>query len=117
MRPHKNIKKYPDLWYNGVCEDNITTNFAGSKVILGLIETIRFNQALRTLGLAKAANAISPTHCILQYLIIGWLLGCERLFHYRSLQGDALVAHALGDRVPHHTLLNKDLLRLGKARQ
>jgi hypothetical protein len=93
-----------------------TTNFAGSKVILGFLETMRFNQALRTLGLAKAENAIFPTHRILQYLIIGWLLGCERLFHFRSLQGDALVAHALGGRVPHHTLLNKDLLRLGKAR-
>lgn len=91
------------------------TNFAGSKVILTFLETIRFKQALRTLGLSKATNAIFPTHRILQYLIIGWLLGCERLFHFRSLQGDALVAHALGGRVPHHTLLNKDLLRLGKA--
>jgi hypothetical protein len=28
-------------------------------------------------------------------------LGYERLFHFRSLQGDALVAQAIGGRVPH----------------
>lgn len=91
------------------------TNFAGSKVILGFLETIRFNQALRKLGLAKAANAIFPTHHFLQLLIIGWILGRERLFHFKSLQGDALIAQAVGGRVPHYTLLGKDLLRLGKA--
>ncbi|WP_185602159.1 IS1380 family transposase, partial [Paenibacillus sp. 598K] len=93
------------------------TNFAGSKTILSFLESIRFQQALRTLGQAKAMNAIFPTHRILQYLIIGWLLGCERLFHFKSLASDALVAHAMGGRVPHHTLLNKDLLRLGKAHE
>lgn len=91
------------------------TNFAGSKVILGFLETIGLNQALQRLGLAKAANAIFPTHRILQMLMIGWILGCERLFHFKSLQGDALIAQAVGGRVPHHTLLGKDLLRLGKA--
>ncbi|WP_138751404.1 IS1380 family transposase [Paenibacillus sinopodophylli] len=91
------------------------TNFAGSKVILGFLEAIHLNQALQTLGLAKAANAIYPTHRIFQYLIIGWLLGCERLFHFVWLQEDALVKHALGGRLPHHTLLNKELLRLGAA--
>lgn len=91
------------------------TNFAGAKVILAFLETIRLNQALQTLGLAKAANAIFPTQHIIQYLIIGWLLGCERLFHFDSLQGDALVKHALGGRLPHHTLLNKELLRFGAA--
>ena len=93
------------------------TNFAGSKVILAFLESIRFNQALRCLGQAKAMNAIFPTHRILQYLIIRWLLGCERLFHFKSLESDALVAHALGGRLPHHTLLNKDLLRLGQAHE
>jgi len=58
--------------------------------------------------MSNATNAIFPTHRILQYLIIGWILGCERLFHFQSLQGDALLAHAIGGRVPHHTLLNKD---------
>lgn len=89
------------------------TNFAGSKVILTFLETIGLSQALKTLGFAKAANAVFPTHRILQYLIIGWLLGCERLFHFKSLQSDALVAHALGGRLPHHSLLSKELLRLG----
>jgi hypothetical protein len=93
------------------------TNFAGGKVMLAFLETIRLNQALQTLGLAKAANAIFPTAHILQYLIIGWLLGCERLFHFKFLQGDALVRHALGGRLPHHSLLNKELLRFGASHE
>lgn len=91
------------------------TNFAESKVILGYLEAIGLNQALQRLGLAKAVNAIFPTHRMLQMLIIGWILGYERLFQFKSLQGDALIAQAVGGRVPHYTLLNKDLLRLGKA--
>lgn len=93
------------------------TNFAGGKALLAFLETIRFNQALRTLGLAKSANAIFPTHRILQYLIIGWLFGCERLFHFKSMEGDALIALALGGRLPHHSLLNKELLRFGASHE
>jgi len=89
------------------------TNFAGSKVMLAFLETIRLNHALKNLGFAKAANAIFPTHTILHYLIIGWLLGCERLFHFKSLQADALLQQTLGGRLPHHSLLGKELLRLG----
>jgi hypothetical protein len=93
------------------------TNFAGSKVLLAFLEKIRLSQSLKTLGFAKATNAVFPTHRILQYLIIGWLLGCERVFHFKSLQADALVSHALGGRLPHHSLLNKELLRLGNVHQ
>ena len=91
------------------------TNFAGSKVVLAFLETIGLGQAFQTLGLSKAANALFPTHRILQYLIIGWMLGCERLFHFNSIQDDALVRHALGGRLPHHSLLNKELIRFGKS--
>lgn len=91
------------------------TNFAGSKVVLAFLETIGLDRALHSLGFSKAANALFPTHCILQYLIIGWILGCERLFHFKSLQNDALIRHALGGRLPHHSLLNKELIRLGKS--
>lgn len=91
------------------------TNFAGSKVILAFLETIGLIQGLQTLGLPKAANALFPPHRILQYLIIGWLLGCERLFHFKSLKPDALIRHALGGRLPHHMLLNMELLRFVKS--
>ena len=60
------------------------TNFAGGKVILVFLETIGLSQSLQTLGLAKAVNAIFPTQRILLYLIIGWMMGCERLFHSRN---------------------------------
>jgi hypothetical protein len=93
------------------------TNFAGSKVVLAFLETIGLSQAFQTLGLSKAANALFPTHLILQYLVIGWLLGCERLFHFKSLQQDALIRHALGGRLPHHTLLNKESLLFGKSQE
>lgn len=91
------------------------TNVAGSKVILAFLETIGLYPSLQKLGLAKAANALFPTSRIFQYLIIGWLLGCERLFHFSSLQGDALLQHALGGRLPHHSLLSKEMLRFGVA--
>lgn len=93
------------------------TNFAGSKVILAFLETIGLDQAFESLGLAKAANAIFPTHRILQFLVIGWLIGCERLFHFKSLRQDALICHAIGGRLPHHSLLNKELLRFGKSQE
>ncbi|WP_182914242.1 IS1380 family transposase [Paenibacillus sp. 1011MAR3C5] len=93
------------------------TNFAGSKVVLAFLETIGLSQAFQTLGLSKAANALFPTHRILQYLVIGWLLGCERLYHFKSLRQDSLIRHALGGRLPHHTLLNKELLRFGKSQE
>jgi hypothetical protein len=46
---------------------------------------------------------------------VGWMLGCQRLFHFRKLQNDSLIRRLLGGRCPHHTLLNKELKRLSKT--
>lgn len=70
---------------------------------------------LQTLTGGKAHNALFPVHRILLYLIVGWILGCECLFHFRRWQKDSLLQRFLGGRCPHHSLLYKELDRLGKT--
>ncbi len=70
---------------------------------------------MRSFSDGKAHNAIFPLHRILLYLIIGWMLGCERIFHFRKLQHDGLIRRFLGGRCPHHSLLYKELVRLGRS--
>src|SRR5690606_5868808 len=72
---------------------------------------IKLAEAMSSLSGGKANNAIFPVHRILLYLIIGWMFGCERIFHFRKLQHDALVKRFLGNRCPHHTLLYKEFGR------
>ena len=90
------------------------TNIGGSKMFLEYLEKIKLDKALQNLSSTKHSNSLFPVFRILLYFIIGWTLGCERLFHFRTLQHDALVQRFLGGRCPHHTLLYKELNRLGK---
>src|SRR5690554_4310858 len=64
----------------------------------------------------KSSNSLFPVRKILLYLIIGWTLGCERIFHFRKLQHDSLIKRFLGGRCPQHTLLYKELDRLSQSR-
>lgn len=89
------------------------THVGGSKIFLAYLEKIKFIEALNTLNHKQKSNTLFPLHRILLYLIIGWTLGCERLFHFRLLQKDSLLCKFLGGRCPHHTLLGKQLYRLG----
>ena len=91
------------------------TNYGGFKIFLAYLEKIKFAKALQCLPSTKASNSLFPVYRILLYLIIGWMLGCERLFHFRKLQHDSLVRRFLGGRCPHHSLLYKELVRLRKA--
>lgn len=88
------------------------TSFGGVKIFLEYLEKIRLSQALRGLSCVKAHNSLFPVYRILLYLIVGWMLGCERLFHFRKLQHDSLLKRFLGGRCPHHTLLYKELIRM-----
>ena len=45
----------------------------------------------RCLPGGKPATPLFPVYRILLYLIVGWMLGCERLFHFRKLQHDSLI--------------------------
>jgi hypothetical protein len=90
------------------------TSYGGVKVFLEYLEKIKLAAAMRSFSDGKAHNAIFPLHRILLYLIIGWMLGCERIFHFRKLQHDGLIRHFLGGRCPHHSLLYKELGRLGR---
>lgn len=93
---------------------NATSN-GGIKIFLDYLEKIKFPQALVDLHCSKHWNAMFPVYRILLYLIVGWMLGCQRLFHFRKLQNDSLIRRLLGGRCPHHTLLNKELKRLSKT--
>ena len=91
------------------------TSFGGIKIFLAYLEKIKLAEALRGLSGGKARNAVFPVHRILLYLIVGWMLGCGRIFHFRKLQHDALLLRFLGGRLPHHSLLYKELARLGRS--
>ena len=91
------------------------TSFGGVKIFLAFLEKIKLSEAMRNLSGGKAHNAVFPLQCILLYLIVGWMLGCERIFHFRRLKHDALLNRFLGGRCPHHSLLYKELGRLGRS--
>lgn len=103
---------------------NIKTEFSlknatavgGAKPFLEYLEKINLAEALNKLNCIKQGNSLFPVYQILLYLIIGWTLGCQRLFHFRSFQTDELIRRFLGGRCPHHTLLYKELDRLSKSR-
>ena len=91
------------------------TSFGGVKIFLAFLEKIKMANAMRSLSGGKARNSLFPVHRILLYLVVGWMLGCERIFHFRRLQSDALLRRFLGDRCPHYSLLYKELIRLGRS--
>lgn len=91
------------------------TSFGGAKIFLEYLEKIKLAESLRVLSCTKASNSLFPVFRILLYLIVGWMLGCERIFHFRKLQHDSLLKRFLGGRCPHHSLLYKELLRLSKS--
>lgn len=76
------------------------TSVGGSKIFLEYLEKIKLGKALQNLNCAKQGNSLFPVFRILLYLIVGWALGCERLFHFRKLQHDALIRLFLGGRCP-----------------
>ncbi|WP_342477619.1 IS1380 family transposase [Paenibacillus sp. FSL H7-0350] len=91
-----------------------STSIGGSKIFLNYLEKIKLRQVLHTVSGDKARNARFSMHHILLYLIVGWVLGYERLFHFRRWQKDSLLQRFLGGRCPHHSLLYKELARLAK---
>ena len=92
-----------------------STNVGGIKIFLEYLEKIKLSKALQRRTCIKAGNSLFPVYRILLYLIVGWILGCERLFHFRKIQADPLIKRFLGGRCPHHSLLYKELVRLRKA--
>jgi hypothetical protein len=92
-----------------------STNVGGIKIFLEYLEKIKLSKALQRMSYVKAGNSLFPVYRILLYLIVGWILGCERLFHFRKIQIDPLIQRFLGGRCPHHSLLYKELVRLRKA--
>lgn len=94
---------------------NNATSFGGIKIFLAFLEKSSLNKRCRASPAAKHTTRFSLFHRILLYFIVGWMLGCERIFHFRKLQHDALLRRFLGGRCPHHSLLYKELGRLGRS--
>nr|WP_018759599.1 hypothetical protein [Paenibacillus terrigena] len=84
------------------------------KIFRAYLEKITLSEAMDNLSGGKARNSVFHIHRILLYLIVGWMLGCERIFRFRKLQHDALLNRFLGDRCPNHILLYKELVWLGR---
>jgi len=68
------------------------SDFGVMHIFLAFLEKIKLADAMRGLSGGKARNSLFPVHRILLYLIIG----CERIFHFRRLKGDALLERFLG---------------------
>ncbi|WHY80343.1 IS1380 family transposase [Siminovitchia fortis] len=91
-----------------------STNIAGLLPFLQFLKQMEIEGTFRCFDSIKKGNSKFPFRKIIVYLIIGWMASCSRLFHFRSLQKDALVQQFMGGRCPHHTLLGKDLRYLAK---
>ncbi|MFY0546439.1 IS1380 family transposase [Brevibacillus sp. H7] len=92
-----------------------STSYAGSKPFLVFLEKIKLFYVFEQVGCAKKPNSLFSMSRILMYLIVGWLLGYERLFYFRSLQNDTLIRRFLGGKCPHYSLLYKELGRLANT--
>ncbi|WP_225999301.1 hypothetical protein [Paenibacillus sp. BJ-4] len=88
------------------------TPLAGSKVWLDFPERIQLRQSFSNLSCVKATHSLFSLQQVLLYLIAGWMVGCQRLFHFRTIQQDPLLQRFLGGRCPHHSLLYKELTRI-----
>ena len=82
------------------------TRFGDVKIFLGLS---RKNQARR--GPAgplrrQSAQRHFPCSSHLALSHHGWMLGRERIVHFRKLQHNALLRRFLGGRLPHNTSLD-----------
>ena len=74
------------------------SSFGDIKIFLSYLEKIKISDAMRNLFGGKAHNCVFPVYRTILYFIIGWMLGCERIFHFRKLQHDALLKRFLGGR-------------------
>jgi hypothetical protein len=91
-----------------------STNSAGLLPFLQWLKQMEIEETFRCFDSIKKSNAKFPFRKIIIYLIIGWIASCTRLFHFRSLQKDALVQQFMSGKCPHYTLLGKDLRYLAK---
>lgn len=90
------------------------TNIAGLLPFLQFLKQMEIENTFRCFDPIKKSNSQFPFRKIIIYLIIGWVASCTRLFHFRSMQKDAMIQQFMGGKCPHHTLLGKDLRSLAK---
>lgn len=89
------------------------TAFGGANLLLDFIEHIKLKQIFKNnLRQEKHANAKYTVTDVSMVLSLGWILGKDRIFHFKDIEQDPLLTKRLQlEKLPDHTILYKDLER------
>ena len=89
------------------------TALGGYNLLADYLDSIGFSQVVsQGLQLKKAWWANYPLASMVEMLVEGFACGLERIFHFEAIAQDPLMTHKRGlQRLPDHTLFNKDLKR------
>lgn len=93
------------------------TAFGGSAGLIDFVLQTRIDKVFRSKELNKRKDALFQTDDVALTIILGSLLGQERIFHFEDMEHDPLLTLKLGlPKLPDTTLLYKDLIkRLGSS--
>jgi hypothetical protein len=92
------------------------TAFGGSAGLIDFVLRTGLDKAFRSEGLRKRSDALFQLDDVALTLVLGSLLGQERISHFEDIERDPLLTLKLGlPKLPDATLLYKDLRRLGST--
>lgn len=95
---------------------NAATAFGGSVGLIDFVLKSGIRNHFRTKGLHKRKDARYQMDDIALTLLLGHLLGQERISHFEDIEQDPLLSLKLAlPKLPDFTLLYEDLKRLGKS--
>jgi hypothetical protein len=89
------------------------TSFGGFNLLADFMDSIGFDDLLhRDLEFGKARWADYSLGSMIEMMVQGYACGLQRPFHFDAIQIDPLITYKLRlERLPDHTLFNKDLKR------
>jgi len=89
------------------------TMFGGANLLLDYLEAVGLRRILdECVSVHKRPDSAYSMADVLTVLVVGWMLGLERIFHFQDIERDPLLTLKLGlNKLPDHTLLYKDLAR------
>jgi hypothetical protein len=87
--------------------------FGGANPLLDYLEAVGLRRILdECVSVRKRPDSAYSMADVLTVLVVGWMLGLERIFHFQDIERDPLLTLKLGlNKLPDHTLLYKDLAR------
>ncbi len=96
---------------------NSATAFGGAAGLIDFVLGVEIDRHFRLKGLRKRKDAQFQTGDVALTIILGALLGQERIFHFEDMEHDPLLTLKLNlPKLPDTTLLYKDLIkRLGSS--